>query len=330
MVPVLPSATKNTTVTKAYKPTAQQLKPERHGHQVFSSKIDPGLYPLLTHGQSTSGLNITASDVELYEALGNITDTTNALACFAANDGVPGPEFLKDHGLSHLQNTDHTRQQMMQAALERRIPAHSFVDFDRRMSAYSDLPTYLDAAQASSIPTLSKITDFVRDIRRGEISMDDVMAVGMKPIGTMNRSFGATATRQIFTKLADGTANYTAEQVKTVFSKCAKQSSAHAAMQLLREYGGEYAASVHDFELAHDISLLCGGDDHDDLDAAVMYADRFRQRTFRNHKQIYDLYRAGVDLDFAVEHSHEVDKVSVQQIVAMHEGISKPLTQGWL
>lgn len=316
--------------SKAFTPTAQQLKSERNAFGVHAAKVDPGLHPLLPHGWNTTAITINASDVDLYAALGNIADTSNAIACFSVNDGVPDEVFLREHKLSHLGNTDPSRTELIQAALERRIPAKEFAVFDLKFSAYSDMPTYLDAAHAYSIPTLQKIPDFAHEVRRGNIKLDDVMTVGMKAIGTLKRSFGAVKTREMLASLADGTANYTAEQLKAVFGRCRANSASFVAMQLIEEYGGEYAASISDFELAHNISMLWGHDQEGSLGDAVSYADRFRQKTFRNHKQVYDLYMAGVDLDFAVEHSRKLDAISTHQIIAMHEGITKPLTQGWL
>jgi hypothetical protein len=146
----------------------------------------------------------------------------------------------------------------------------------------------------------------------------------------LKRSYGPERTRQILAGLADGSANYTTEHLKSVFGRCRNHTHAFAAMRLIDAYGGEYAATVRDFELAHHVMLLCDNDQDKNVRDAVTYIDEFRSRTFRNHKQVYDLYRAGVDLEFGVEHSQKVDATTTQQIIALHEGITNPLTDGWL
>lgn len=308
----------------SYKPTAQQLRQENRDFQVIPTRIDPGLYPT-----NRTRLTIKASDVELYEVFAFIKDSANALACMDNCGGMPDTVFLDRFRLSHLVNTDPERVKMMRAALELRIPADSFAEFDMKFSAYNDMPTYLDAAQAYAIPTLKKINGFVDEVRRGTVSMADVMEVGMKPITNIKRYSGDAKVIEIMQKLADGSANYTASEVKAIFNRCGRASAVHVMMALMERNGGEFAASIKSPDLAHDISLLCDGDGIDYAEA-VSYADKFRLRAFRNHRQVYNLFRAGVDLDFAVEHSAKVDEYSVQQIIALHEGIAKPVTGGWL
>lgn len=312
---------------KEYKPTQAQLKPEGHGFSVLGHEIDKYLYEHLTHGAHTRQLNIRASDVDLYTALGNVKDTPNALACMLAKDGVPDSAFLQGLSLTHLENTDEHRKETVRGAMERRIPARDFIDFERKYRGYRDDPTFLDAAQTFSIPSFNKVKGLVDEVRRGTVSFADLMTVGPKAVNNMRR-FNEDVI-SIMKKLKDGTANYTADHLREILPKCTQNKEVNIMVDLINMYGGEYATTIKDPALAHDITLACDYDKQE-YKPAVTYADEFRSQTFRNHKQVYDMFRAGVDLDFAVEHSRSYEKYSVQQIIAMHEGIAKPITGGWL
>lgn len=327
VAPTLGASKSDAQVTKEYKPTQAQLKTQGHGFPVFSKQIENGLITHLTHGAFTSVVNLRASDVDIYAALANIKDTTNALACMFVKEGVPDHEFLQTIGLPQLENTDDSRRAMIQEALERRIPASSFIAFENRNKAYKNDPYFMDAAQTSSIASFEKVKNLVDEVRRGTVSFNDLMVVGPKAINNLRRFNHDVVS--MMQKLNDGSANYTAEQMRDIFMKCTQAHELDVMVQLTNKYGGEYATSIKDPSLAHDITLACDFDGRDYKDA-VTYADEFRQRTFRNHKQVYELFKAGVDLDFAVEQSRKVDENSVQRIIALHSGIAKPVSEGWL
>ena len=328
IAPTLGSTSTERSVAKEYKPTATQTTPFISGYPVRSREIDPALYPLLVHGANTMHLNIKTNDVSLYETLSSFKDTTNALACLSVNNfKVPDAAFLAEHHLNHLANTDDEgRKRTMRSALERRIPAKEFIDFERRYETYKDLPTYLDAAQTYSIPSFNKVKDLVDEVRRGSILFSDLMTVGPKPINKLRR-YGDVIG--MMTSLADGSADFTAEEMKSIFTKCTSYASVVAMTTLLEKYGGEYAASIEDPQLAHDTILLCDGDNQE-YKPALDYIVELRSKVFRNFKEVYELFRAGVDIDFAASQSKEFDKVPVRQIIALHEGISKPVSGGWL
>jgi hypothetical protein len=327
IAPTLGNTPAKPSVTKEYKPTQAQLKPEGHGFGVYGNEIDTPLFQYLVHGAHTRQINIRLSDVDLYAVLGNIKDTPNALALISAKDGVPDAAYLEELSLTHLENTSESRKEMMRTALERRIPAKDFIEFERKYRGYKDDPTFMDAAQTYSIPSFTKVKGLVDEVRRGTVSFDDLMVVGPKTINNLRR-YGEDVI-SIMKKLRDGTANYTADQLREIFLKCTQNKEVNVMFDLMTKYGGEYATTIQDPSLAHDITLACDWDKQEHK-PAVTYADNFRQQTFRNHKQVYDLFRAGVDLDFAVEHSKSFEAHSVQQIIALHEGISKPISGGWL
>lgn len=327
IAPTLGSTPDKRPAAKEYKPTQAQLTVNGHGFSVYGNEIDNYLFEHLTHGAHTRQINLRVSDVDLYEALGNIKDTPNALACMMAKDGVPDADFLQELSLPHLENTDELRKETMRSALERRIPAKEFIDFERKYRGYKDDPTFLDAAQTFSIPSFNKVKGLVDEVRRGTISFADLMTVGPKTINNLRRYNEDVIS--IMKKLGDGSANYTADQLREIFLKCGQNKEVNVMVDLIKKYGGEYATTIQDPSLAHDITLACDWDKQE-YKPAVTYADNFRKQTFRNHKQVYELFRAGVDLEFAVEHSQSFEANSVRQIIALHEGISKPVSGGWL
>lgn len=315
--------------SRAFRPNKEQLKPENHSYPMNRSGIDPRFHQFLPHGNRTMTLNIKASDEEVYDALKKFSSVDDALCyLFVTKMGPPLSEAHMDE-VESIASHDSEREVLMRNAYERRIRSYNFVQFHRRYSSNSGGPgNYLDAAQTQSIPSLEKTIGLTHAVYNGKVSLDDVMEVGVQAVRTGSR-FDPDRHLSRLEKLKDGTADYTAKQLGTVLSKCKSVELAATMLKFLDEYGGDFASSIVDANQAYSVTLLCDGDD--EKRDAVEYANKFNlEGVFRNHKQIFDLYKAGVDVDFAIDRSRNFEEYSVQQIIALNAGIASPVTDGWL
>lgn len=322
---------------KPYKPIKSQTERLVQNMSVSVSHIDDRIKVDTRHVNGAGRLDISCamSDVAVYGVLSSVDNAHDAVALmqFGVGSAENAREALRRFDAEDL-GADEERTALVQAAFERRIPATDFIAFEQSYAHHNDgTGKYLDAAEAYSKRSFRE-SSFSESaphtmILSGRISLQDA-----KDVGAQN-FVRAYCRGRLTTMLAElnerEDAPYTASHLGEVLKASeGKSSNENAGIRMLEKCGGDFIANVHDIGAAIEVAGRCGADGVKDWRGPIKYVDEFRFRRFRNLHEVYNLYKLGVDMEFAVEKSKEMDKYSVNDIAAMYAGVAPAMVDGWL
>jgi hypothetical protein len=325
------------TTPKPYKPIKSQTERRVQNMSVSVRWIDDRIKVDTRHVNGAGRLDISCgmSDVAIYGVLSSVDSAHDAVALmqFGVASGDNAREALRRFGAEDL-GADADRSALVQAAFERRIPATEFIAFDQSYSHHcDDTEKYLDAAEAYASRTLRESsyssTAPHNLILAGRISFRDVKDVGIQ---NFSRAHCKGRLGQMVAELNEQDhPAYTAAQLGEVIKRSeGKRNHEEVGVKMLEKCGGEFVSTIRDIGSAIEVAAKCIESGDDDWNSAIRYVEEFRVRRFRNLHEVYDLHKLGVDLEFAVEKSEEMDKYTVHEIAGMYAGVAPAMVDGWL
>lgn len=332
--PKLDGSTKKRS-PKPFAPSKKQLEQNGIVQRIYRSMVDPQLSGAVETslgrelGGSWSPL-IRITDVEGYGVISAVDTVQNALALMAAGirSADEAYDFLTENNLEHIAREENP---LIQGALERRISLVSFIDFDANFNGITEMTpeVHLDTAEAHSSPSLRELPEIVHGIRDETISLQDVKDVG---ITTLSKAETRFQIPEILKGIKAGTKNYTAKQLGNALKKSTDSMMEYTMIRMLQKYGGDVADSIKYPNVVsnmHDVGRKDGLSE-DEMQAAAVYGDKFMQQTYLHHTYVYELFKAGVDVDFAVKAYQENNQLTTNEVIGLYNGAAAPLIDGWL
>jgi hypothetical protein len=287
------------------------------------------------NGAGRLDISCGMSDVAIYSVLSGVDNSYDAVALMLSGvaSGDNAREALFRFGAEDL-GASAERSALVQAAFERRIPATEFIAFDQSYSHHQDgTEKYLDAAEAYASRTLRESSYSSKTphnlILVGRLSFQDVKDVGIQ---NFSRAHCKGRLAEMVAELNEQESPaYTAHHLGEVLKRSqGRRDYEEAGVKMLEKCGGEFVSNLRDIESAIEVALKCDEAGDEDWSAAITYVEEFRVRKFRNLHEVYDLHKLGVDLEFAVEKSQEMDKYTVHEIAGMYAGVAPAMVDGWL
>lgn len=324
---------------KPYKPVKSQTERRVQNMSVSVTWIDDRIKVDKRHVNGAGRLDISCamSDVAIYGVLSSVNNAHNAVALmqFGTASGDHVREALRRFAAEDL-GAGEERSALVQAAFERRIPATDFIAFDQSYAHHYDgtgAEKYLDAAEAYASRTLRESSYSSAAphnlILAGRISFQDVKDVGIQ---NFSRAHCKGRLAKMVAKLNEQeNPAYTAAHLGEVIKRSeGRGHHEEAGVKMLEKCGGEFVSNIRDIGSAIEVAIKCDEAGDADWSSAITYVEEFRVRRFRNLHEVYDLHKLGVDLDFAVEKSEEMDKYTVHEIAGMYAGVAPAMVDGWL
>jgi hypothetical protein len=319
---------------KPYKPSSKQLFRDTMPQRLYQDKIDTKLLKAVKPnlgrkiGDSWQPV-LKISDVEGYGVFSAVDTPQNALALLTAGirtaDEAHG--FLIENNLKHIAREGNP---VAQSALERRIPFPSFLDFDVNLANVEMSPeTYLDTAEANGHFSLRKLPEIIKGIRDETIDLQDVKDVNVITIGRAETRFQIPS---LLKGIKSGEKDFTAKQLRTALEKSMDATAENIMINMLQRYGGDVADSIGSTYVVKSIHELASKDrlSEDETQAACVYGDKFVRQAGHHYSLPYELFRAGVDLNFAVKVCKDSDDYTALEVIGLYNGIAAPLVDGWL
>jgi hypothetical protein len=322
---------------RVFQPTKKQIEQRHHSHMLRPGAIDRRL-PAGPRGyDSYSNADFTASDMEIYDVMSVTRDNETALVLL--RDGIRSAKDAADY----LSAEDRyplmdDRSEMATKALARRLDSETLIKFSELYNpglwhSGEHLDMYLDAAELYSYPKFQqKKGPLFSDILNGRIRLSDIKTIGIRTSHVVLTDLSNDLST--LHNLADGSANYTAEQLRDAFKTSDGNSATYFMINLMcQRHGGEWASGI-DWHVGIPAQEYWRrqnkerrGKDHAEEKAFISYVDQFHKKGACSVDDMYALFTSGVELEFAAE---KTKQFPVQQVIAMHEGIAPPVTDGWL
>ena len=327
------------TPNKEFHPTKKQVTPHCFTLNLRQDTVDRRLPSRSKHDSGYQFISFDATDIEVYDVLS--TTRNHATAMVLLQEGVRTTEEARNY----LKSIDaepliDDRSQLAQKALERRIDAATLITFGEYYNpelwhAGDHLERYLDGVEAYSYPQFqtNRRGPLLSDILTGKIRFSDIKTIGLRNCKNFIVRNGNLDTLH---ELANGSANYTAEQLRDAFNTADGNYDTYFVANLMcRKHGGEWAAGINwsvGAKACHE--WLRTERETADYSATekefITYANELRKTTFRQMKDIKALFKANVSLGFAVEKSADPERFTVDQLIVMHRGVPAPMVSGWL
>jgi hypothetical protein len=315
---------------RPFYPTKKQAEQRHISKTLRYDKIDRRLP---NKGSDYEWVSFTASDLEVYDVFSATRD--NSIGMMLLNHGIRSAEDARSLMVSlDAENLIDDRTEMAQKALTRRIDSAMMIEFGDYYNAAlwhtgEHLERYLDGVELYSFPKFqSKKGPLFSDILTGKIRLDDIKTIGVK---TVANHFNDDSDLKSLRSLADGSANYTAEQMRDACKTAGGDSFSYWMVQRMCDrHGGEWAAGINWMVGAAAQGQWHKGKRIGDEKEAITYANDFHQKLGGKVNESIALYEAGVPLEFAVEKLGESRSFTIEQIIAMNEGVPAPMTSGWI
>jgi hypothetical protein len=310
-------------------PTKQQA---RQHFYLFDAKKHPVDSELLTalgivpHARK----GIHASEFQVYDVL-SVTDRGTAIALLEAgvSSSTEAKKILTTLGKRSLLQDN---SEVAAEALKRNILSFRYIE--QGTGTESEGEHFLDYLEASNIMSLSQYPDMHNSVRNGSIRLEDVKTLTPARI-TMADNW--ITIKKALTKLAEGTANYTVNEVNDILDRYPTVGSTlRQAFEMADHYGAAFAVEMpptestvsfsyylldHEFEVERSKSLL-----------------RYNQKVVSNlsgfgsgrrkpsHEDIIVFHDAGANPDHVANGS-----ITITQIDAItNNGIAPSVSGGWL
>jgi hypothetical protein len=332
--PTLGGSTKK-RAKKPFTPTKKQVVTNTTFPKIYASMLDPKLIEVV-EAKYGRGLNkvwqppVKVTDVEGYGVISAVDSHQHALALMAMGikTADDAHEFLSEHDLEHLTYEGYP---LAQEAMERRIPLESFIDFEVNGAGPDELApdVYLDTAEAFSHKPLRDVQEIILGVRAGTIKLQDVKDVG---ITTISKAETKYQLHELLEGINAGTRNYTAKQLGSVLGKCNEGVMEYTMIRMLQQYGGDVADSIKHPNVVRNMHSEGRKDklSEDEMQAAAVYGDKFMQQAYMHYTFVYEMFRAGVDVDFAANAAKENPQLTSHEIIGLSKGAAAPLIDGWL
>lgn len=331
---------KNEAAQKAFKPRASQLKQAHQSHPAQRYELDPRL---MTNEEKRNGVSYNlyysfeASEVDIYTVF-SVAPPGAALRMLAR--GIRTAEearaYLIEHNAADL-ITD--RSSMAQEALEKNV---SHYDFLESYSALTDTERasahFVDAVRFGSSSLNQGVNSLAQDdILSGDISFDDIKAVGVTHLKPHNRLSSLQVT---FRRMKRGEGDYTIDGIKELIKRSSDEnldsrnfSNVCRAMDHLGQekvlqvkHLSNLASAFHHFKIAPGASKF-----EDGIDRAL-YFTHFKEGVNKPLLTVSasdEFYDAGIPLETAIDVA--ASGGGVREAQAIHEeGIESSLSGGWL
>jgi hypothetical protein len=307
-----PSAATNAkpkrTVKKLKPPTPIQSAPVIGNHKPTAFNADERLAAALkTNGLAEAG----PSDVEMF-GLFSVVSPDNAMAFSSA--GITNPDeavaVLYDHGLADLQVD---RRDMMEVAISKRVKPKVLHMLSQKydISNYDDdYEIFLDAAVLAGSKQLmprtgngtpDNTTWLYDSLLRGEVSHDDVLAIGIPYLNGQ-----LTSDIHIHDALLarhSGKANYSLESIKHVDKYNRLYGDFPRALELATKYGDDFLLSIKGLDGALSIERDHADETPEYRRSLIQYQEEAckngeSERHYRSITTIRDLYEHGVPASY--------------------------------
>ena len=311
-------------------PTNSQTR--EHSYLFGGSKfpLDPDLARKLELDTNRPVVAVHGSDQEIYEIL-SVTDRSTAIALLER--GVKSA----DEAIEVLEAFD--REDLIQDnsavvndAFERMVLSHTFLSNNDPDDIAK--PHYVDYLEALDMSPLRGNTDLHESVRDGLVRIEDIREVSPHRI---NLAGHWRIIKPALMKIADGTANYTAEGVVKVLSVHKPPVQAHemgTTFAFAQRYGADFATKVTPIDYyvkEFSNELEDRGFDQDRGRSIVEYFQRVQGWRARSGDEfpvddIILFHDAGVDPQLVAE--ERITRVQAEAIKS--HGIAPSVSGGWL
>jgi len=329
-----PKIAKRKVTGLQFTPTKQQ---SREHFYMFSDEImSPVDGELLTAlGIDPSARRgVRASEFQMYDLLA-VTDRGTAIALLEAGvrSSPKAKEILVTLGKENLLQDN---SESATEALRRGIISHSYIS--KATPEEMENPHFLDYVEALNIGSLSQYTNMHASVREGLINISDIKAITPSRITMTDNWFTIKAA---LVKLADGTANYTVQEINNILDRYARSSVAvdstlRQAFSLADRYGSEFAIEMtptdttmnfsnylmdHDIDVERSKSLL-----RYNQQVVSSFSGFGSGRPKPRHEDIIAFHDAGANPDHVANGS-----ITLTQLDAItNHGIAPSVSGGWL
>jgi hypothetical protein len=329
-VPPTLKGTESGEDVRPFYPTKKQTEQRHLAQNIRYDKIDRRLP---NKGKDYEWVSFMASDLEVYDVFSVTRD--NAIGMMLLNHGIRSAEDARNLMVSlDAENLIDDRSELAHKALARRIDSAMMIEFSQYYNpalwhAGEHLDRYLDGVELHSFPKFQNRKDSIfSDILTGKIKLDDIKTIGVKVVANQ---FNNEDDLNSLRSLADGSANYTAEHLRDACKTAGGDRFSYWMVQRMCEtHGGEWAAGINWMVGAAAQGEWRKGERIGDEKEAITYANDFHQKLGGKVAESIALYKAGAPLEFAVEKLGASQGFTVEQVIAMHEGVPAPMTSGWL
>jgi hypothetical protein len=318
---------------EAVRPFYPTRKQEEQRHFAKSLRYDKIDRRLPNKGTDYEWVNFSASDLEMYDVFSVTRD--NAIGMMLLNHGIRSAEDARTLMVSlDAENLIDDRSELAQKALTRRIDSAMMIEFSDYYNPAlwhtgEHLDRYLDGVELYSFPKFqNRKGPLFSDILTGKIRLEDIKTIGVK---TVANHFNDDGDLESLRSLADGSANYTAEHLRDACKTAGGDSFSYWMVQrMCKTHGGEWAAGINWMVGSAAQGQWRRGKSIGDEKEAITYAHDFHQKLGGKVAESIALYEAGVPLEFAVEKIGASGGFTVEQVIAMHEGVPASMTSGWI
>lgn len=278
----------------------------------------------------------TCSDAEAYDVLSVTGNPANALCLLAAGIRTQqhARKFLAKNGLTDLAADN---SEVVDECISRGLPAIpvllSLADF--HLSLRDRWPAYYDAVEAQSVRALRDKTNIPHLVLTGQVSLQDVRTVGATRIAEAESRF--LAVQDQLKAIHEGVSPYDAKTLKQLImlSEGGYYNSFINPLHMADMYGADFVLGLHDYDTAtefHNKLNTISGTTYDRAAKAELIKLNddvmVRRKRGMRPEDLCVLYDAGVSAD---EIADGLDReMTVQQIIAVKEGVSASVSSGWL
>jgi hypothetical protein len=312
-----------------FTPTKQQA---REHFYLFDAKKHPVESELLTAlgiaPHARTGFH--ASEYQVYDVLA-VTGrgTAAALLEAGARNAADAKRVLKTLGKEHLLQDN---SEIVTEAIQRGILSFRYID--KGTSEDAENPHFLDYLEASNIMSLSQYPDMHNSVRSGSIRLDDVKALTPARI-TMADNW--ITIKKALTKLAEGTANYTVNEVNDILDRYSTVGSTlRQAFEMADHYGAAFAIEVPPTESTVSFAYYLLDREYEVERSKSLL--RYNQRVVSNLSGFGSSRRKPTREDIIVFHDAGANpdhvangSITITQIDAItNNGIAPSVSGGWL
>lgn len=334
--PQLGAAAAKNAPQKPFKPRPAQLEQEYRSFTASNYALDFRLSPAPSYN---SYYAFTASETEIYEVLAATDCGGNALTMLQA--GVRDAEGVKRYLKEHKAMDLFLDRDFAQEALQKNVSSYDFIAKDEDFpSSYRESPHYVDVVRfASSSLYVSMRQPELEDIAKGDISYDDIKAIGITLLKPHDRLSSLGKTLQRMNK---GEGDFTVEKVKTLIKRSQDEKLERMDFNYLcrtmDEVGIDAVLECKSLERVsrefHAYKLSPGSSRYDDSNDAIdraLYSAKLKGE-LSGLMSLYfadPFYDAGIPVEVAIEVASQGG--GVLEAKAIHEeGISASVAGGWL
>lgn len=286
-------------------------------------------------GMNGASMNLYGTSPEMYSVLSMLAPGDAAFLLSKGKDSAEAVhDFLTEHSLERLLVDNSS---VMQEAMKRRIPATSYLRVCDKSANRLPQETMLDAAEVHGMKGLRDF-DFYLDIMRGYTTLKDMKAIGISTIATHKQP---NDIRDFLWDINKGDAKYTHKDFKKLVQKSTKDGLSVALTgRIAEKYGMEFTLGLHDLPESFDMMNYLDRYEYTPEDAKpiVKHFDAMAHHRITTggptpwldigYEDCLRFYSAGIEPEAAWEALAQ--GVTVEQVLAIRQGIAPSVSGGWL